>query len=63
MTPAGNDSDSSTEAEILARYSTPGLRRGALTRAAKKDQLNGMKVPPADRDKILGELYPPERAE
>lgn len=53
---AGN----SYEENILRRYSTPGLRKNQLDRAAKKEQLNaqGMSKFPADRDKILDELYP-----
>lgn len=48
------------EADILVKYSTPGLKKNELTRSAKKDQLNaqGMGKFPEDRDKILDQLYP-----
>lgn len=47
----------SYEQEIIDRHSTPGLRRNELTRYAKKEQLDSLNVPAADRDKILEELY------
>ena len=49
-----------TEKEVIEQYSTEGLRRNKLSRSAKKDQLNGLKVPVDERDKILDELYGPE---
>ena len=49
-----------TEDEVLARYSTPGLRKHELSRSAKKDHLNGLKFSREDRDKVLDELYGPE---
>lgn len=50
----------SHEEDILAKYSTPGLRKGELTRAAKKEQLDaqGMGKFSEERDKILNQLYP-----
>jgi hypothetical protein len=52
----------SYEEEILAKHSTPGLRKHELNRAAKKDHLNsqGMNKFPADRDKLLDTMYGPE---
>lgn len=51
-----------TEEEIIAKYSTPGLKKHELNRFAKKEQLNaqGMSKFPEDRDKILDALYPEE---
>jgi hypothetical protein len=43
------------EADVLAKYSTPGLRKNQLTRRAKKEQ--GMARYPADRNNILEQLY------
>jgi hypothetical protein len=48
------------ETEILAAYSTPGLRRNQLSRGAKKEHLRSLRVPEADIEKILDELYPTE---
>lgn len=48
------------EDEILARNSTPGLRRNELDRTAKKDHLAGLKVSREESDKILNQLYPEE---
>jgi len=50
-----------TEQEVLDKYSTPGLRSNTMIRAAKKDQLNGLKLHPDDRDKILDQLYGNEK--
>lgn len=55
------------EAEVLAAYSSPGLRRNGLTRAAKRDHLrrinakiNGEKLWSKEEiEKILDELYGP----
>lgn len=47
------------EQDVLAKYSTPGLRSNTLTRAAKRDHLDSLKVPREDRDKILHQLYGP----
>jgi hypothetical protein len=49
-----------TDQHIIEQHSTPGLQRHELTRSAKKDQLNGMRVPKDERDKILEQLYGPE---
>jgi hypothetical protein len=46
--------------EILARYSTPGLKRHELTRAEKKFQLDGLKITGARAKEILDALYGPE---
>lgn len=53
-----------TESDVLARYSTPGLKKCELDRQNKKDQLNGLGMAkfPADRDKILDQLYGAEDA-
>lgn len=54
---------SSYEEDIIARHSTPGLKRNELTREAKKDHLAGQRVPKEEQEKILAELYgdrPPE---
>lgn len=53
-----------SEAEILARYSTPGLRKHELDRKNKKDQLNGLGMTrlPDERDAILDQLYGPDHA-
>jgi hypothetical protein len=51
------------EAEVLAAYSTPGLRKNQFTRDGKKDWL-AMSYPKMDReerDKILNELFGPEQ--
>jgi hypothetical protein len=54
----------SRENEILAAYSTPGLKRNLLSRAAKKEHLRSLKrslgLSEADIEKTLGELYPTE---
>jgi hypothetical protein len=52
----------SYEEQIVAKYSTPGLKKFMLNRFAKKEQLNaqGMNKFPEDRDKILDALYPDE---
>lgn len=49
------------EESILARHSTPGLRRRELDRTAKKDHLQGFlgrSYPPEDIEKILDKIYP-----
>lgn len=46
------------EEGILARYSTPGLRRNQLDRSAKKDHLGSAGVKGPEAEKILNELYP-----
>lgn len=54
-----------TEDEILAQYSTPGLRRNQLTRTAKKinmefdERLKGMSI--AERDEFLDKHFPEEK--
>lgn len=45
---------------ILAKYSTPGLRRHELTRSEKFSQLAAMKVDRETIEKILTNLYPAE---
>jgi hypothetical protein len=45
------------EQEILARYSTPGLRRNQLSRWAKRMHLLGF-VPDWRAEEILADLYP-----
>jgi hypothetical protein len=54
---------SEIEAEVLAKYSSDRLRKGELDRSAKKDHLNsqGMSRLPKERDKILDQMYGPER--
>lgn len=49
-----------TEAEVLARYSTPGLRKGELGRSAKKLHLeeSHKHLSKEEREKILSDLYP-----
>jgi hypothetical protein len=50
-----------TEQEILARYSTPGLRSNELTRAGKKRHLQSMpRITPDEIEEILNRLYPDE---
>jgi hypothetical protein len=51
-----------TEAEILAAYSTPGLRRRELSRAAKKEHLATLKVVGEKAEEILTRLYPADAA-
>lgn len=54
--------DSSYEESVLARHSTPGLRRNQLTRSVKKltmefdAQFSGMSA--ADRDEFLERMFP-----
>lgn len=48
------------ELEVLARHSTPGLRKNQLDREGKRNHLGGIKVSPRDAEKLLDELYPPE---
>jgi hypothetical protein len=50
-----------SEQAILARYSTPGLRRNELTRAGKKRHLQSMpRITPDEIEEILNRLYPGE---
>ena len=51
-----------TESEILAKYSTPGLRKKELSRSAKKTHLQeSQKHLRLDEiNKILDDLYGPE---
>lgn len=51
------------ENEVLKNYSTEGLRKKELDRAAKKDHLYGMRLPKEVVDKILDEIYGPEEKE
>jgi len=53
--------EGSGEQDVLAKYSTPGLKRGTLTRSAKKAQLEALRYAPADIAKTLDQLYPQER--
>ncbi len=54
--------DRGYEESVVARYSTPGLRRNQLTRSAKKlmmefdAQYSGMS--PAERDQFLDQMFP-----
>lgn len=54
--------DSSYEDSVVARYSTPGLRRNQLTRSAKKlmmefdAQYSGMTA--VERDQFLDQMFP-----
>jgi hypothetical protein len=48
---------SEIEDKVLAEYSTPGLKKCELDRRAKKDQLDGLKLLPVDRDEILEKLF------
>lgn len=50
------------EEEILARHSTPGLRRCELGRSAKKGHLDSLGVRGEDARKILDAIYGPELA-
>jgi hypothetical protein len=52
--------ESMTETEIFGRYSTPGLRKCELARAAKKDHLASIGVKNDDATKVLDQLYPPK---
>lgn len=46
------------EKEILAKYSTPGLRRRVLSRYGKKWQLrDSYRMSPDEMEKLLDELY------
>jgi hypothetical protein len=49
-----------TEQEILAAYSTPGLRRCELSHSAKKAHLATLRRPiiGEEAEKVLAELYP-----
>jgi Zn-dependent M32 family carboxypeptidase len=49
----------------LEHYSTPGLRRGELSRAAKKTHLATLRRPITgeEAEKVLAELYPEETLE
>ena len=53
-----------TEEEVLAKYSTPSLRRGELTRAAKKLNMQFdaqySQMTREERDAFLDEFYGPE---
>lgn len=48
------------EAEVLAEYSTPGLRKNQFTRAGKKDWLSFSypQMSRDERDKLLDEIFP-----
>jgi hypothetical protein len=49
-----------TERRILAQYSTPGLRRNELTRAAKREHLAGLGLSRVEIEKTLLALYGPD---
>lgn len=51
-----------TEQEILARYSTPGLRKHELTRSEKKAHLASLRITGEEAERILARLYPEEAA-
>lgn len=48
--------------DIIDAHSTPGLKRGELSRSAKKDQLmDAYKfMSPVERDQLLDQLYGPQ---
>ena len=50
----------SYEEGILAKYSSPGLRRNVMTRYAKQFQLDDLKLPAAEIKELLARLYPEE---
>jgi hypothetical protein len=57
-----NEAAEMSVAEILVRYSTPGLRRNELTRAGKKAHLQSMpRITPEEIEFILDKLYGPAR--
>jgi hypothetical protein len=47
-----------TEQEILARYSTPGLRKHELSRSEKKAHLESLRITGEAAERILTRLYP-----
>jgi hypothetical protein len=47
-----------TEQEILARYSTPGLRKHELSRSEKKAHLESLRITGEAAERILARLYP-----
>jgi hypothetical protein len=49
------------EEEILARNSTPGLRKRELTRSNKKDHLGSLGIKGEAAEKILNEMYLPAK--
>ena len=51
-----------TEHDILAKYSTPGLRKTELTRPEKREQLERIGFPKERIPEVLDELYGPELA-
>lgn len=50
------------EEEVLAKYSTPGLKKHELSREAKKDWLSFAypKMSREEVEKLLNEIYPPK---
>ena len=46
--------------DILAKYSTPGLRRNMMDRTTKRDHLDRLGIRGKRADEILDELYGPE---
>lgn len=48
------------ERDVLARYSTPSLRRNSMSRYSKDAHLRSLGVRQDEADKIMADLYPPE---
>ena len=46
------------ERSVLDRYSTPGLRKNAMTLSAKRDHLRSLGVKEDDAEKIIAEIFP-----
>lgn len=53
-----NGPDGRPEHLIVTAHSPPGLKRGELSRAVKRDHLLGLRVAPDDIEKIIAEIYP-----
>jgi hypothetical protein len=50
------------ERQILAKYSTPGLKRSELSRYGKMWHLRECyRMTPEEREKLLSEMYPDAR--
>lgn len=49
--------DAPTEEDILRRYSSDGLRRGEMTREAKREHLASFKITGERAEEILEKLY------
>lgn len=53
--------DNSYEEGVLAKMSTPGLRRNIMTRREKHTQIDevyGNKLTPSEKKELLDRLYP-----